>query len=465
MDRFYKIFQNESAVIISKDETINYSVLQKKVFSVSEHLSEKGVKENDIVAILGRNSIDFIILILSLWEIKAVPVPLNFNLSHKELKLILNELSPKKILYDINLNKIHKFENQDNINYPFNYSSFINGKKENKELDLKRTALIIFTSGSSGKPKGVKLSFNNLIKSAKAQNNFLELNQHDNYLASLPFYHIGGFSIIIRTLLSGGTIIIPNSLKIDVLINSIIKYQVTSVSLVITQLKRMIDKNFIPPDYLKNVLIGGSFIDNDLIVNAFDKGWLIIKVYGSTETCSFITAKRINSNNDISNSLGKVIGKNKIEIVDDHIAVKGESVMQGYFNKHTDFTGEGYFVNEDIGFIDENNELIIESRRENLIISGGENVSLKEIENFVTDFYKIEDAVVIGLEDDEWGEIVAVVVVSLDNEMFPLIELNNFLSDKIAKYKLPKKLFFVYKIPRNEMGKVMREELMKKINS
>ena len=465
MDRFYKIFQNESAVIISKDETINYSVLQKKVFSVSEYLLEKGIKENDIVAILGRNSIDFIILILSLWEIKAVPVPLNFNLSQNELQLILNDISPKKILYDINLNNIYKFEDQKIINYPFNYSIYKNIKKESTKLDLTRTALIIFTSGSSGKPKGVKLNFNNIIKSAEAQNDFIKLRHHDKYLASLPFYHIGGFSIIIRTLLSGGTIIIPNTSKIDDLIELIIKYKITSVSLVTTQLKRMIEKNFIPQSYLKNVLIGGSFLENDLILKSFDKGLPVIKVYGSTETCSFITAKIINSKNDISNSLGKVIGKNKIKIIDNYIAIKGESVMQGYFNKQTDFTRDGYFVTEDIGFIDENSELIIKNRREDLIISGGEKISPKEIESFITDFGKIIDAVVIGLEDDEWGEVVTVVIVSLDNKLFPLIELNNFLSDKIAKYKLPKKLFFVKKIPRNELGKLIKEELIKKINS
>lgn len=463
MDRFYKTFQSESAVIISKNKTITSSELQKKVLSATEYILEKGIKENDRVVILGNNSIDFIILILALWEIKAVPVPLNFNLSDKELLLILVKLSPKKILYDINLNKLHGLRNQKNISFPFNYSSSKKEKKENRKLDLETTALIIFTSGSSGKPKGVKLSFNNLIKSAEAQNNFLELNQHDKYLASLPFYHVGGFSIIIRMLLSGGTIIIPNSLKIDDLIDSITKYQVTSVSLVTTQLKRMINKNFIRQltDYLKNILIGGSFINNNLIAKSFDEGLPIIKVYGSTETCSFITAKKINSKDDISNSLGNIIGNNKIKVIDDYIAIKGESVMQGYFNQHTDYTTDGYFVTEDIGFIDPNNELIIKGRREDIIISGGENISLREIENLVTEFSKIEDAVVTGLEDDEWGEIVAVVIVSLDNEIFPLIELNNFLSDKIAKYKLPKRLFFVDNIPRNEMGKVMKNELLK----
>jgi len=464
MDVFDKIFQNDSLTIIFKDKTIGCGELKKKVLAAAYYLIEKNIKENERVVILGNNSSDFVILILALWKIGAVPVPLNSNFTAIELQNLIELITPKTVLIDKTLNKTPQIENQSRIDYPFEFSEVGSTQIFKPFSNLDRTALIIFTSGSSGKPKGAKLSFNNLIKSAEAQNNFLELGQEDKYLASLPFYHIGGFSIITRTLLSGGVIIIPDSFKIETTIDEITKYQPKSVSLVPTQLKRMIERDFMPPNSLKNVLLGGSYLDNKLISEAIKNGWKIIKVYGSTETCSFITAKIINSEKDISNSLGKVIGKNEIKIMYGRIAVKGESIMQGYLNQPANFTDEGFFITEDYGRINTNYELLIDGRREDIIISGGKNISVTEIENIIIEFDKIEDAVVIGLKDDEWTEIVAVVAVPFENEIFPLADLNNFLSKKIAGFKLPKKLFFVDEIPRNEMGKVMRRELLKIIN-
>ena len=108
--------------------------------------------------------------------------------------------------------------------------------------------------------------------------------------------------------------------------------------------------------------------------------------------------------------------------------------------------------------------MLFEGRQDDIIISGGENISLKEIGNYLNKFKKLKDYAVIGLKDKEWGEIVTVVAVSKNNELFPLTDLNNFLSKYIAKYKLPKKLIFADQIPRNEMGKVLRNELKRILN-
>ncbi len=460
MHTFDEIFNNDSPAIIFKDDVITYKELYRNISSATNLLIEKGVKENDNVVLLGKNSSAFIALIFAVWEIGAIPVPINFNLAKNEIKQIIDLVSPKIVLADDELNNFQFPNYPDCINYPFEYTEGENKLTSGKKIDLEKPALISFTSGTSGKPKGVKLSFGNLFKSAESQNNFLKLKQNDKYLAALPFYHIGGFSIITRTSFSKGTVVIPGSLKTKIIIKNINKHRPKSISLVQTQLKRLLDSDFVPPKNLENILIGGSFIDNNLINEAIKKGWKLIKVYGSTETCSFITAKKIESENDISNSSGGIVGENEVKIIDGRIAVKGESVMQGYLNQQTSFKDDGFFVTEDIGHFANNNELIIVGRSDDIIFSGGENISLIEIEYYVKQFKKIKDAVVLGMKDEEWGEIVSVVAVTFENKLFPLTDLNQSLSKNLARYKLPKKIFFVDEIPRNEMGKVLKEKLL-----
>jgi len=452
--------QNDSIAIIFNDKNINYSELQKRILDTSHFLLLNDINDNDKVIILSNNSIDFIILVFSLWNIGAIPVPVNPNFTEYEINKIIEQVQPKKILIEENLNR--EISSNDIIKFPFNFT--VRNISDKILIDNNKTALIIFSSGSSGKVKGIKLSYNNLINSAESQIKFLDLNKENKYLASLPFYHIGGFSIITRTLFSGGTIIIPNSIKNEDIITAIKKHKPDSISLVPTQLKRLLEKKFKPSVNLKNILIGGSLIDSGLVNEAVKKGWEIIKVYGSTETCSFVAAQRVNSKNLNSKSVGTVFGENKIKIIDNKIAIKGKSVMQGYFNQQADFSDDGYFITEDIGYLNDNYELIVEGRKDDIIISGGENISLKEIEYYVNKFEKIKDFAVIGIKDKEWGEIVAVIVVSKNNNLFLLNDLNEFLSGYLVRYKLPKKIFFVDEIPRNEMGKVLRNELIGKIN-
>ena len=452
--------QNDSIAIIFNDKNINYSELQKRILDTSHFLLLNDINDNDKVIILSNNSIDFIILVFSLWNIGAIPVPVNPNFTEYEINKIIEQVQPKKILIEENLNR--EISSNDIIKFPFNFT--VRNISDKILIDNNKTALIIFSSGSSGKVKGIKLSYNNLINSAESQIKFLDLNKENKYLASLPFYHIGGFSIITRTLFSGGTIIIPNSIKNEDIITAIKKHKPDSISLVPTQLKRLLEKKFKPSVNLKNILIGGSLIDSGLVNEAVKKGWEIIKVYGSTETCSFVAAQRVNFKNLNSKSVGTVFGENKIKIIDNKIAIKGKSVMQGYFNQQADFSDDGYFITEDIGYLNDNYELIVEGRKDDIIISGGENISLKEIEYYVNKFEKIKDFAVIGIKDKEWGEIVAVIVVSKNNNLFLLNDLNEFLSGYLVRYKLPKKIFFVDEIPRNEMGKVLRNELIGKIN-
>ena len=168
MDTFNKIFQNNSDAIILNNQIINYSELHKKVLSAANYLLAKNVKENDRVVMLGKNSSDFIILILALWKIGAIPVPLNFSSTENELNKFIDVISPSKILVEKELNYIPQLGKHKYLNYPFKYQKSVSNEKYFSNFDFNNIALIIFTSGSSGKSKGVKLSFNNLFKTTKS---------------------------------------------------------------------------------------------------------------------------------------------------------------------------------------------------------------------------------------------------------------------------------------------------------
>ncbi|MEO8399225.1 MAG: o-succinylbenzoate--CoA ligase [Ignavibacteriaceae bacterium] len=463
-----------SRAIIQGNKEISYKELIDKVKSVSAYFLNEGIKANDKAAILSENNTEFIITILSLWNIGAVPIPLNIKLSKKELRDQINFSKCKKLISIKQAKKI-KFQNLQTINFLSSFNKITSNFPLKNKNNLNNTAVIIFTSGSSGNPKGVMLSFGNLDHSAVNCNEILNQVKTDRWLASLPFYHIGGFSIIVRALLFGASIIIPNSLKTKDLASSLKKDKPTSASFVSTQLKRLIEKNINPNKELKNILLGGGFVGDDLLNNAIKKGWKIIKVYGSTETASLVTALPFDKIKNKISSSGKPLNKNEIKIIGEksrnlskgksgEILIKSLSVMKCYLNNKKETNRKlinGYYHSGDIGYLDEDGYLFVESRRNDLIISGGENINPYEVENEILKNKSVEEVSIVGLNDVEWGQIAAAAIVIKIGKKINEKNLKESLKKNLAAYKIPKKIIFVDGLPKSTLGKIQKEKLKK----
>lgn len=483
----YKLRKPGSAFLyfISNDKKlkITYGDFEKKINIYSDFLKKNGIKEKDNILIISENNIDFIFIVFALWNLRAVPIPVNTRLTENDIKKIFLFSEAKFVLIEKSLNSKIKFPKEKIIPFPSEekLKSLCDFNSQQK-INLKNTALMIFTSGSTGKPKAVMLSFNNLIQSALTGNQFLKISSNDKLLASLPFYHIGGFSILIRAFLFGASVIVPNSLKINDLISAIEKTKPTHASFVSAQLKKLIEKNIPQIKRLKNILLGGGFISSELIEKALNKKWKISKSYGSTETSSFVTAMDSKELKNNPNASGKALPSNRIFIMDKkhkilkenergEICIKSHSVMKGYFKNENETqkkllnlmptARDNLFFSGDIGYLDKNGFLIVEARRDDLIISGGENINPFEVETRILKYPGISEAFVFGLKDQKWGQIVCAAIVTKKNKKITIEELKNFLKDKLAGYKIPKKIFHFEKFPKTGLGKIKKEEIKK----
>ena len=204
-----------SKAIHSNSLEMDYEQLRKRVSETASVYNSFGIKRKENVAIIGNNDTQFLINVLALWQINAVPVLMNPGLVKDEISKQIHTTNCKVVLQS---NKIKDFDPEFDIKvikYPFKAGRVTNKTNISDELYPEDTAVIIFTSGASGESKGVELSFNNLLQSARIGNQVINHNKYDRALASLPFYHIGGFSIFTRILLFGASIIIPDSLQTD----------------------------------------------------------------------------------------------------------------------------------------------------------------------------------------------------------------------------------------------------------
>ncbi|MCK5086254.1 MAG: acyl--CoA ligase, partial [Melioribacteraceae bacterium] len=304
--------QNDLAIVAGK-KTIRYSELTQIVNRTANYYLAKGISPKDKIGILSGNTTEFVIACFALWRINAIPIPLNIKLNLYELKKIIIFSDCKFILKSDEFKKI--LSEFDSISLSASDSSSdIEYENETNEND---TAVIIFTSGTSGSPKGVELTNNNLFESFISINSSFNFSSNDKFLASLPFYHIGGFSMITRALLSGGTLLIPESLKTNDIAESLFKNDPTIISLVSTMLKRLIDNKISPNKNLRIAFIGGGPSDDDLILDSMNVGWPLVKVYGSTETSSMITGLSGSDLRKRPASAGLQFGENIIKIMND----------------------------------------------------------------------------------------------------------------------------------------------------
>jgi O-succinylbenzoic acid--CoA ligase len=462
----------EGSPFLLHDTVTTFGEFTDKVNQQSLYLYNSGIRQNDIVPVILHNSPFYLESVFALWKIGAVPALLNTRLTNPEIKKLIDFIEPAHIISDEN--------NFTGINVITGSGpGTITGKLPHAKAEADKTAIIIFTSGSTGTPKGVEITFGNLIASAENANAFMieefKPRTHHypkSWLASLPFYHIGGFSVVIRALLSGSAVIFPYSHSAEDICFSINNHKPAYISLVSTQLKRLLELECYLLKEVSAILLGGGFIDEELINKAVNSGINIAKGYGSSETSSFVCALNCNNNLKPASS-GKPVCDNEIVITDNNgntlpsmqegeILIKGRTVAKGYYKNYSlseEKFKDGYFHSGDIGYTDEEGYLFVAARRTDLIISGGENINPREVEQALLKHPDINEAVVIGIEDKLWGHTPAAVLVTNNNKKITQPELKQFLKNKIAGFKIPSLVKIVECLPRTSLGKIRREKL------
>ncbi len=455
--------QTKTAVS-SKSYTFSYRQLLSQAITTAALLRSQGIAEGDNVCIHSKHSYEFWIIVNALWFLGAVPVPLSTRNTNEEISWQINHVKAKHL---ITFYSERELKNIKQI--VLDSFDFQNNQINEKHIALSPfnsafSSLILFTSGSTGKPKAVVHTFQSLFESVKAMDSTLNMNSSDKWLASLPLYHIGGLMILVRALLTGSEVVFPASLKYTDLISEMKSSNPSHVSIVSTTLQRILDEKIEPNTNLEYVFIGGGPLSQYACERAIGTGYPIVKVYGSTETCSMIAALKPEGIGLKPDSVGKALSNEiKIKVTNGsrEILISSPSLFKEYFNDEFATKAkfiDGFYNSGDFGRIDEEGYLYIESRREDIIISGGENVSAKEVESALLSIDTIKDAVVFGVFDNTWGQKVCAAIVSSHFNETSLIQT---LKGKIAGYKIPKQFFTLAEVPRNEMGKVNREMLMK----
>lgn len=316
------------------------------------------------------------------------------------------------------------------------------------------TAVVIFTSGTTGRPKPAVLSRAALIASARSNARNLTLGPGDVWLMSISCARIGGLSILSRSLLARSAIATARHFTPDTFMQTLRAKAVTLASIVPTMLVKVLDSapDWEPPATLRSILVGGASASDALLTRARQRGLPIMTTYGMTETASNVVTTPYDERFVGAVGSGKPNAEAEVKIVDGSIWVKGPMTMSGYWGYRPHPPG-AWFETGDLGRFDENGYLHVEARRSDLIVSGGNNVYPAEVENALEEIDGIERALVLGLPDETWGSIVTALLVASNETPLDKYTLISALRARLSGYKCPRRVAWVKELPVRPGGK------------
>ena len=421
-----KSFQDfsDNLFLIDGDIFLSYGKFNELVINKIKSYPFLLSNKKKLISLKCNNSIETITAIFSIMLSGNIPVLISNKEPDNAVDKILDSINCTKKFDKLSIDKI-----EDNINLP--------------DLFLPNNASVLFTSGSSSMPKAVLHTFANHYYSALGSNNNIELNQNDRWLLSLPLNHVSGLSILFRTMLSGATVVINDSkMEINEIAN---KQNITHLSLVEMQLKELLN-SYNTLNSIKSVLVGGSTLNQKLVNQAFDKQIPIRTTYGSTEMSSQITTTDAIVPLDKLKSSGKVLAYGEIKISSDNeILVKGKTLCSKYLNADILVDDKGWFHTSDIGEIDSDGYLFVKGRKDNMYISGGENIYPEEIESYISNSNLIITAIIIPKKDNKYGYVPVLFYKTINNEELEVEYVSQFLKDKLPKFKIPKEIYILPK--------------------
>jgi o-succinylbenzoate---CoA ligase len=462
--------------IAVQDEQGNktFAELHEAAVTKARKLANLGIRKGDIVALLMKNSIDMIEVIHALHYIGAIVLLQNTRLTPNELIWQLEDSGAKYWLVDDEITRIREMAS---IQMATMSELFMLPEQEcslQQEYHFDDTATIMYTSGTTGKPKGVLQTYGNHWWSAVGSALNLGLHENDCWLAAVPFFHISGLSILMRSVIYGMGIYVMNHFDAKKANDVIMDGNITIMSVVSAMLQQMLvelgERKY--PRTFRCMLLGGGPAPKPLLVACRDKEIPVYQTYGMTETASQIVTLAPEYSFKKLGSAGKPLFPAQIRIENNgemarpnepgEIVVKGPNVTKGYLHR-PDATKQairdGWFYTGDIGYVDEEGFLYVLDRRSDLIISGGENIYPAEIEAVLLSHKAIEEAGVTGIADEKWGQVPCAFVKLKEGCTVTVEELSDFCKEKLAKYKVPKQIYFVEELPRNAAKKLLRRKL------
>jgi O-succinylbenzoic acid--CoA ligase len=321
-------------------------------------------------------------------------------------------------------------------------------------IPLDNTCDVMFTSGSTGEAKAALHLLQNHYYSALGSNENIHLKAGDRWMISLPLFHAGGLAIVFRCLLSGAAMVLPDE-GLSLAENAE-KYQVTHFSLVGTQFHRMLHQT-IPPG-IKAVLLGGGPLGKSMITEGFSRGLPIFVSYGSTEMSSQITTSTQNAPLEELFTAGRLLPHRELMIAEDgEILVCGETLFAGYLRQGRldPARSSGWFRTGDIGELLPNGNLSVLGRKDNMFISGGENIHPEEIERVLMDVPGVAAATVVDIPDQEYGARPCAFIDTAGT--LQADEIRAFLAERIARFKIP--AHYIFRKPDGKSLKAGRHGL------
>lgn len=482
--------------LVDNVEAITYTQLLDLVKETATRLSKLGVAQGDRVILISANNVKFPIIVYACYFLGAIIVPANYRLTQNELRFVVLDCQAKVIVYDfdrkaialqassgtsVSAISIYRLTESESPSVPSETSQIKVSTSTPIITGLESAQAIMYTSGTTGRPKGAVLTYANLNAAvSRISTDWHCRTGQDVFYIITPMFHIGAFDFIATGFANGATCVVAptNRFNAGQVLDDMERHEVTHTYFVPVQMQMLVDEQRRKPRTLALKLYawGAAPASNTLLT---DMRKLFPRsssqaTFGQTETSGLGVTMTHEDSIRKYGSVGRADQYFSIKIVDNEmkevapgkvgeIVYRGPGVMDRYWgNKEaTDdaFRG-GWFHSGDLVKRDNEGFLYVVDRLKDMIISGGENIYSAELENVIALHEKVQYVAIVGKPDKSWGEIPVALIVPKSQENVPtLVEIRDFCSQQVARYKLPKLLVICKEFPRNATGKVLKTVL------
>ena len=486
---FYSKFPSDPEAVFLEHEqgSLLYSQIENETGKLAGLLKQLGVKKGDRVIVQVDKSAEAVLLYLACLRVAAIFIPLNTAYTAEEVKYFMGDANPHLIVC-----RPQDYEtivkNAKELNVPHvmtldeqgcgsladaKASAPINTNTEH--CSVSDTACILYTSGTTGRPKGAMLSHDNLSSNAKVLQSYWHWEAGDVLLHALPIFHVHGLFVALHcALLNGSKVIFLSKFSLPAIKENLPRS--TVMMGVPTFYVRLLEDPEFTTDMCNNMrlFIAGSAPLLAETFKAFENvsGHKILERYGMTEA-GMITSNPYDGDR-IPSTVGFPLPEVSARVADDKgneiergevgiLEIKGPNVFQGYWcmpeKTAEEFRDDGFFITGDMATMDQEGRISIVGRAKDLVISGGYNVYPKEVENAIDEIDGVKESAIIGVPHPDFGEGVTAIIIKESHSDITEENVMSYLKEKIARFKQPNKIFFLDELPRNTMGKIQKKAL------